>query len=56
MLAPLEYTALAWAALLGWVFFDELPRLQVWAGAAIIIGASLFAAWDERRGRPTPVA
>ena len=56
ILAPLEFTALAWAALLGWLFFDEFPRLQVWAGAAIIIAASLFAAWDERRGRPTPTA
>jgi S-adenosylmethionine uptake transporter len=56
VLAPLEFTALGWAALLGWLFFDELPRLEVWAGAAIIIAACLFAAWDERRGRPTPVA
>lgn len=56
VLAPIEFTALAWAALFGWLFFAELPRLEVWAGAAIIIGACLFAAWDERRGRPLPVA
>jgi drug/metabolite transporter (DMT)-like permease len=56
VLAPIEFTALAWAALLGWLFFAELPRLEVWAGAAIIIASCLFAAWDERRGRPIPVA
>lgn len=52
VLAPLEYTALAWAALLGWLFFDELPRLQVWIGAAIIIAACLYVAWDEHRAKP----
>ena len=56
VLAPIEFTALAWAALFGWLFFAELPRIEVWVGAAIIIGACLFAAWDERRGRPIPVA
>lgn len=56
VLAPIEFTALAWAALLGWLFFAELPRIEVWVGAAIIIASCLFAAWDERRGRPIPVA
>ena len=51
VLAPLEFTALGWAALLGWLFFAELPRIQIFAGAAIIIAACLFAAWDERRTR-----
>jgi len=54
VLAPIEFTALGWAALLGWLFFAEVPRLEIWAGAAVIIGACLFAAWDERRGRKSP--
>jgi len=54
VLAPIEFTALGWAALLGWLFFAEVPRLEIWAGAAVIIGACLFAAWDERRGRLMP--
>ncbi|MEQ1931836.1 MAG: DMT family transporter [Parvularculaceae bacterium] len=41
-LAPLEYTALIWAAAIGLLFFGEVPRWQVWAGAAIIIGACLW--------------
>jgi len=49
VLAPLEFTALVWAAALGYVFFDEVPRIEVFAGAAIIIAACLYIAWDERR-------
>lgn len=56
VLAPIEFTALGWAALLGWLFFAEVPRIEIWAGAAVIIGACLLAAWDERRGRPLPTA
>jgi S-adenosylmethionine uptake transporter len=48
-LAPLEYTALVWAAAIGLLFFGEAPRWQVLAGALIIIGACLWgAAADDR--------
>lgn len=43
-LATLEYVALIWAALIGWAFFNETPRLEVWYGAAVIIGACLWGA------------
>jgi len=36
-LAPLEYTALIWAALLGYAFFGETPTLATVAGAALIM-------------------
>jgi S-adenosylmethionine uptake transporter len=45
-LAVLEFTALPWAALFGWLFFAEPVRLQVWAGAGIILVACL---WVERQ-------
>lgn len=51
MLAPVEYTALGWAALLGWAVFAEEPPLRLFAGATIIIAAALWAGWDERRLR-----
>ncbi len=54
VLAPIEFTALGWAALLGWLIFAEVPRLEIWLGAAVIMAACLFAAWDERRSRPLP--
>lgn len=53
-LAPLEFTALIWASLFGYVVFNETPRPQVYAGAALIISACLFAAWEERRTRLAP--
>jgi S-adenosylmethionine uptake transporter len=42
-LAVIEFTALPWAALFGWVFFAEPVRLEVWAGAAIILAACIWA-------------
>lgn len=53
-LAPIEFTALLWASLFGFLVFHETPRPQVYLGAAIIIGACLFAVWEERRGRSVP--
>ena len=49
--APLEFTALFWSALVGFVGFGEHPRPGLFAGAAVIIGAALLAGWDERRAR-----
>ncbi len=50
-LAPIEYTALGWAALLGWVFFAEEPRAALFAGAAVVVVATLIAQRDERAAR-----
>ncbi|GAM97646.1 membrane protein [alpha proteobacterium U9-1i] len=48
-LAPIHYTELLWASLIGYFVFQETPRPQVFGGAALIIAACLYAAWDERR-------
>ena len=45
-LAPIEYTALVWSALLGLAFFDEWPAWQLWLGAVIIIASCLIVAFD----------
>jgi S-adenosylmethionine uptake transporter len=42
-LAPLEYTALIWAAVLGYAVFGEIPTLATILGGALIIGAALIA-------------
>lgn len=48
-LAPIHYTELVWASLLGYVFFAETPRPQIFLGAVIIVAAGLLAAYDERK-------
>jgi len=42
LLAPVEYLALPYAALLGFVFFAEAPTVAVWAGAALIVAACVI--------------
>ncbi len=42
VLAPLQYTLLLWAIVLGWLFFGDFPDAQTLAGAAIIVVAGLF--------------
>lgn len=41
-LAPLQYTMLLWAALFGFVFFNEIPGQRIWIGSAIVVFAGLF--------------
>lgn len=43
-LAPLDYTALIWAALIGLFVFAEIPGLHVWAGAVLIVGSTWLVA------------
>ena len=49
LLAPFDYAALIWAVALGYLVFGELPALQVWIGAAIVVVAGLLIVWRERR-------
>jgi len=46
-LAPFEYTALVWAALIGYVIWLDVPSTQVWIGAAIIICCGLYVIHRE---------
>ena len=45
--APFEYTSLIWATLLGYLVWLEVPSLQVWFGAAIIISSGLYVLYRE---------
>lgn len=44
ILIPVEYTAFAWAALLGWLLFDEVVTATTLAGTALIVLGCLRAA------------
>lgn len=49
VLIPVEYTAFVWAALFGWVFFDEPVTWAVLFGTALIVSGCLIAARDRPR-------
>jgi drug/metabolite transporter (DMT)-like permease len=42
LLAPFEYLAMVFAAIVGFVFWGEIPVLTTWIGAAIIAASGLF--------------
>jgi drug/metabolite transporter (DMT)-like permease len=46
---PMDYSALLWAALCGFIFFGTLPADTTWIGAPLIIISGLFIAWREHR-------
>ena len=48
-LAPVEYTALLWSALIGWYVFKEVPSVGLWIGAGFIVGACLIVTWQDAR-------
>ena len=43
----MDYTALIWATLYGWLIWDDLPPHRIWLGAPLIIGAGLVITWRE---------
>ena len=55
--APFRYTALIWAASLGFVVFGEVPDHWTLVGAAIVIGSGIFTIYRERKRKGAkPVA
>src|ERR1700722_5155642 len=44
VLAPLQYSAILWAAILGWLIWRDAPTLPIIVGNAIIIGSGLYVA------------
>jgi drug/metabolite transporter (DMT)-like permease len=60
-LAPFDYTAMLWAFMLGYWFFNEVPTPYVVVGAVAVASAGIFVILRERylglkRLRDTPVA
>ena len=53
LVAPLQYTLLPWAIVLGWPIFGDAPRPAMLLGGGIIIAAGLAVYLGERaRGEP----
>ncbi len=49
VIAPQEYMALVWGAIIGWIVWSEVPSWWTWLGAAIVAGAGGFIALRETR-------
>jgi drug/metabolite transporter (DMT)-like permease len=45
----MDYSALFWATLYGWLLFATLPPASTWLGAPLIVMAGLIIAWREHR-------
>lgn len=46
--APFRYTILIWSMLIGAIVFGEVPGPLALLGAAVVVGAGLYAFWRER--------
>jgi drug/metabolite transporter (DMT)-like permease len=49
VLAPIFYLRLIFIAIGGALLFDEVPRLNTWIGAGIVISATLYMTYRERQ-------
>jgi len=49
VVAPFDYSALAWSALVGWLFWGEIPPALAWLGMALIVGSGLYVGWQAHR-------
>ena len=49
VLIPVEYTAFAWAAVLGYLMFDETVTWPTLLGTTLIVTGCLMAAYSDRR-------
>ena len=56
VISPFEYSALIWAALIGYLVWGELPDVYTLAGAVIVISSGLYIIYREtiKVGRARP--
>lgn len=54
--APLQYTLLPWAIVLGYLFFGDLPQATTLIGAGIIIASSFIIYLGENRAKRAVLA
>ncbi len=42
VVSPFEYSILLWSILIGWIYFDEIPRLNTIIGILIIVSSGIY--------------
>ena len=45
----MDYIALLWSTLYGWLIWDMLPVSATWIGAPLIVASGLYIVWREHR-------
>ncbi|MEM8591158.1 MAG: DMT family transporter [Pseudomonadota bacterium] len=48
-LAPFTYSSMIWSIIVGWIWFLEIPTVQMLIGALIVIMAGFIIVWRERQ-------
>jgi len=49
LLAPFQYSAILWAAMFGWLIWQDVMTPRIILGNAILIASGLFVFYRERR-------
>ena len=52
---PVDFFKLIWAAILGYVFFAEVPGVYTWIGGTMIFAAATYIAYRESVLRQAPI-
>jgi drug/metabolite transporter (DMT)-like permease len=56
-MAPVDYTRLVFAIILGYLLFRDVPNAVTMSGAAIVVAATLYIAFREMKvGAPKALA
>ena len=56
VLAPLQYTSIVWATIIGWLVWRDAPTWPIVLGNAIIIGSGLYLATRDVQWRAAAAA
>lgn len=48
VVVPYQYTLIVWAVILGYLFFGDIPRMNVFIGSVIIVAAGLYIFMREQ--------
>lgn len=55
LLAPLAYTEIIMATILGWYIFGDFPDLWTFVGVGILIACAVYISWRERVRHVEPI-
>lgn len=57
VVAPFDYTAMIWAALLGYFIWGDVPGANIWTGVAIVVASGIYIVHREAHlGLPRGIA